>query len=339
MRKSTAVLFAVLFSLLSFQYSNKLGQAETIIEINFQARLLEWHPLEDLIAVSGRSGGIHLFDTNSLEELSFFGSDSGLKVDLEWSPDGKYLASLNRNYLVQVWDANTGNEIQSIRIDASVSRDNLYLMTKALSFSPDGGQIGVLNDEYLTVWDYLQNTLVDRFLGLGTYESVDWCTDYIIIANVQGGILLLDSNTQYPIDEFESVYYPPYLPEHSAQFVACSPNEARFAYIYWDQVDVREIERGEILATLEHDTRVNSIAWSPDGQWLATATGERKSSNNAEGYISGVQIWDAENYRLSYEFNAHTNAVLSISWSPDGSQLASSSLDGTIRIWEIPSND
>ena len=80
------------------------------------------------------------------------------------------------------------------------------------------------------------------------------------------------------------------------------------------------------LQTLEgHRSPVSSIAWSPDGSQLASA-----SVDNT------VKIWDPATGQCASTLEGHGNSVRSIAWSPDGSgsRLASASDDSTVRIWD-----
>ncbi|RHZ57688.1 WD40 repeat domain-containing protein [Aspergillus thermomutatus] len=52
-----------------------------------------------------------------------------------------------------------------------------------------------------------------------------------------------------------------------------------------------------------------------------------------------VNLWDVESRSLRHELRGHTDAVMWIGISPDGSLAASISWDGTARIWDIGSGD
>ena len=70
-----------------------------------------------------------------------------------------------------------------------------------------------------------------------------------------------------------------------------------------------------------------NIMYSPDGALLAVA-----------GSI-GIWLYDAETYQEIALLTGHTDRVLSVAFSPDGSTLASVSADNTIRFWDAASSD
>jgi WD40 repeat protein len=81
--------------------------------------------------------------------------------------------------------------------------------------------------------------------------------------------------------------------------------------------------RCHLLRLRGHRGEVRSIAWSPDGRWLASGGGD-----------GTVRLWDAATGMEVRTFRHHTDVVLRVAWSPDGTRLASASRDHTLCLWD-----
>ena len=74
---------------------------------------------------------------------------------------------------------------------------------------------------------------------------------------------------------------------------------------------------------LGHDGPVASVAWSADGQRLASG-----------GLDNTVKVWDTQSGACVLSLEGHGNRVASVAWSADGQRLASGSGDRTIKLWD-----
>tara|TARA_A100001015_G_scaffold295479_1_gene374505 strand:- start:1784 stop:2992 length:1209 start_codon:yes stop_codon:yes gene_type:complete len=74
--------------------------------------------------------------------------------------------------------------------------------------------------------------------------------------------------------------------------------------------------------------RVKSVAWSPDGNMLASASTDKT-----------IIIWNTVNEKLIHTLIGHSAGVYSVAWNPIINILASGSIDKTIKIWDVLNGD
>jgi WD40 repeat protein len=94
------------------------------------------------------------------------------------------------------------------------------------------------------------------------------------------------------------------------------PNRG-FEWFYWQRLCHLEQH-----ALMGHRGGVRSVAYSPDGQRLATASWDMTA-----------RVWDAATGRALLTLKGHASGVHSVAWSPDGLRLATGSADGTAKVW------
>lgn len=117
----------------------------------------------------------------------------------------------------------------------------------------------------------------------------------------------------------------------------------------------------------EHQADVNTVIWSPQGNFLASCSDDKtakvwsldkKSSRVTlkghskeiytltwspnEKYIATasfdntVKLWDTSSGKIVKDFQNHTQAVYSVDFSPNGKILASGGFDGQVFIYSVP---
>ena len=77
-----------------------------------------------------------------------------------------------------------------------------------------------------------------------------------------------------------------------------------------------------------HTGRINRIAWSQDGSYLASPSADKT-----------IRIWDVRTGAYVRTLRGHTAEIITVAWSPDGQRIASASLDKSIRQWDVKSGN
>ena len=89
--------------------------------------------------------------------------------------------------------------------------------------------------------------------------------------------------------------------------------------LLWDVADSRQL-----LSFKGHISWVHSVAFSPNGQILASGSNDQT-----------VRLWDVNTGQCLKTLRGHTGCVQSIAFSPDGQILASGSNDSSVRLWDV----
>jgi WD40 repeat protein len=260
-------------------------------------------------------------------------------LDFAWSPDSKYLALLDPiKGTPAIVSAQDGTQV------AASWAQNVFVPTQALcvAWSPDGKRIaiggalldkksqgvkgvGILSYDALTGLN--QQIYETRWPG-GLLNSVVWSPNgrYLVgigEADVQG-------NNQLPgylfVWEAESGRLIFFTPANHWSSMAWSPDNERLAVAYENSVEVwQPFEARKLVEYHGHPAEVWSIAWSPDGKHIASAS-------NRDGL---VHVWEASTGQLRYLYQGHDDTVTDISWSPNSTYLLScDQRSNAVHIWQ-----
>ncbi|WP_263354546.1 WD40 domain-containing protein [Acidicapsa acidisoli] len=83
-------------------------------------------------------------------------------------------------------------------------------------------------------------------------------------------------------------------------------------------------ESPELVVQTGHSSDITAVAFSSDGNWLASASNDKT-----------LKLWDVANGREVRTLSGHSDSVTSVVFSPDGRLLASGSADMTVKVWDV----
>lgn len=127
---------------------------------------------------------------------------------------------------------------------------------------------------------------------------------------------------------FTSIIEKSPLQTYGAGLVFCGAN-SDIRHRFWDRrlAGIKNVfgtgdNESSFIQALKHDGQVVAVAFSPDGQHLATASTDKTA-----------RLWNPVTGKCIHLLDGHSDAVSTISFSPDGRLLATGS--GTmVRIWD-----
>ena len=110
--------------------------------------------------------------------------------------------------------------------------------------------------------------------------------------------------------------------------MAFSPNSSELVSVSLDgTIKLWDINFGRCLGNLNYHYRkgidIYNITYSPTGEFVASIFGNK------------IILWDAKSGKQIRMLEGHLQGIENISFSPDGHWIVSTSLDGTIKVWNV----
>jgi WD40 repeat protein len=327
---------------------------------------------------AGRSddGEVRLWDVASGECRCVFRGHTDAVYAVAFSPDGRRLVSTSADQTVKLWDLDTGQEALTLHGHTDVVR--------CAAFSPDGLRLATAGaDQGVKLWDATPwsggptreaRTLAGpgtRLFGLAIRpDGRRWA------AVGSAAIRVWDDETEvgtHPLpraDFFAAAFRPP----HPRSLL---PGERDRGWAAGGElvtagsdgvVRLLDATTGRTLRSFSGHAGgpIKGLAFSPDGQLLASASWDRTVSvmdmsrglkyvlrGHTEPVLSVaaspdgrwwasagadrlIKVWDAATGQPVWTLSGHSGGVLAVRFSPRGDLLASASHDGAIRLWQVP---
>ncbi len=277
-------------------------------------------PKRGQVAAISQSGSIVFWDANTRKLVGkpITGTWTAI-YGLTFSPDGQKLAAITYTsgsnntagiYSVAFWSAATRQQV-----DMNIPVQTPIPIT-SIAFNVDSRLLGIsycYDDEYYAT-QIGSLGLVDTTTGTVAgvrYTATYACFDALAfspdgkvlaagLSGLAGGTLLVDATTRSPIGS---------VLRWTGQSVPEGPDD------------------------------VDAVAFSPDGTLLAVGGCQHDTARVISPDLcdkGGVQLWDMANTRLvGTPLVGHTDAVVSLAFSPDGVHLATAASDNTAIVWNV----
>lgn len=318
-------------------------------------RSLAFSPDGTQLASGGRDGMSSIWDTQTGRRLHVLRGHDGWIASVAFSPDGELLASGADDSSIRLWQPQTGQPLNILQgYDEQV---------KSIAFNSTGTMlVSSSNSGNVRLWELQSGRCMKTFVGhtKATLAVAITLDDKVIASSGNDRTVRV-----WDLDSGLCLYT---LRDHTdeVQSIAVSPQDHIMASAGYDgTVRVWNIETGQLLARLKHDAdRLNSVAFNADGSLLAAAgshvylwemkTYQRRQRldvnipildvdfdpNNSKrlvhhGRDNTLFLWDVEMGRMIATLAGHTKMPEAITFSRDGSLIASGGLDNTIRLWDV----
>lgn len=281
-------------------------------------------PNNQLLASCGFDSTIKIWDVAHWTLLKVLRGHSFEVNAIVFSRDGNYLVSSSYDRTVRVWSVSSGALLRKIDFSSwSISMD--FSQNGLLGIGLEDGNIVMLN---IATGDTAHTNKADFPINALTFSSHGkYC--------VTGGPLVLwDAEKMQRIKSFSApggVNAVQFSPDDN--FLA-SAHMRGIAYVW-------HIPRGDTLFSIKSEATINvpapsgtikttvrlpvvALAFSSDNKYVA-----------AGGVDKLIRIRSLRNAAPMKVFEAHTKTVTGLCYSSNGKHLASCSLDGTIKIWNV----
>ncbi|MBL8794853.1 MAG: serine/threonine protein kinase [Planctomycetia bacterium] len=233
---------------------------------------------------------------------------------------------------------------------------------QGLALSPDGKLFATATDDHVVLAKAADGTVQHR---LEAAEEVLFTPDgrhLAAFSKADASILLFDVMTGRKVQTFSDARPQP--GDSGAQPMAFNPAGTELAVagrvhhvagnvitIRGSAVTVWDVKSGRLIRTLQgHGLLVRSVAYSPDGRWLASAGRERRDHAFA-GRPGELFLWNAATGAMVRQLRGHLTGVNTVAFTTDGHRLASGSGDDLlgasaisgrnyeVRVWDVPTGE
>lgn len=267
---------------------------------------------------------IRLVDSATKREKLLEGHEAGVRRAV-FSPDGSTLATCGWDRTVRLWDVKSGKVVQVLRGHTS--------FVSAVAFSPDGKLLAsVGGDLSVKLWRVEDGKELKTLRGYGDQvEPLAFGKGDKILVTATGNVI-------HAWDLERGVKFGG-APVHDGdiKIALFSPNHKLLATSDQTVLTIAQLPKLPDFFNKTSNNEFSRVLQSSLGRAKgilrlpgAEEFGEADKRWSSDGVI---RLWDVDGGDRLKTFRGHTKPIQSLAFGPDSSVLASSSDDGTIRLW------
>ncbi len=280
---------------------------------------------------------IYLFDGVSGEILRTLPELHGKTISLEFSPDGKMLASTGWDRTIRLWDPHTGHHIHTFRGYVGW-----------LSFSPDGKTLVSGEDGAIRFWD--TSTKQQRFSVSGHWNSIGALTFSPDSKMLISGGYETSMIQKWDVSTGELMST---LTLNRELILAFNAKRGLCASVNIDadpnKIHIRDIDTGQLRASMDYQflspriSGVSPLTFSHDGETIIVLNEQEIGEKQV------LEFWDLWLHSVNFQFVPHENEIFKYSYStytevtalassPDNTLLATA-VRGRVALWKFGTDE